>query len=290
MSSNLFKQYYVSVETDNARIIDSNALMQKKLKEIRKKMQESVAENGLAGLEPGFTEGLDATRVAELLEDNPQSRVVEPVNTAPVYEGPSEEEIQQMIEERLQEAKKQAEEILNKARMEADNIMKQAHTEGMKKGHEEGVAKGIAEYQAKENSLLQKEKQLEKEYEAKIDQLEPMFVDTITNVYEKIFHTELTEYADMLVYMVEAVMKQNDEDSQFMVHVSTKDYKKVFAKKAELLERIARDNLRIEVVEDSTISEGQCMIETENGVYDCGIDTQLKELKKQLRQLAYQRN
>lgn len=283
MYSNLLKQCYVSVENDNARVIDSNALMQEKLKELKKKMQISVAENDMAGLEPGFTEGIDATRVAELLEDAPQSDM-------PAYTGPSEEEVQKMIDERLQEANKQAEEILKAAQMEADDIMKQAHAEGMKKGHEEGVARGIAEYQKKENSLLQKEKQLEKEYEAKIDQLEPMFVDTITNVYEKIFHTELSEYSDMLLYMVETVMKQNDEDSQFMIHVSTKDYKKVYAKKTELLERIARDNLRIEVVEDVTILEGQCMIETENGVYDCGIDTQLKELKKQLRQLAYQRN
>ena len=77
---------------------------------------------------------------------------------------------------------------------------------------------------------------------------------------------------------------------QFMVHVSPKDYEKVYAKKAELLSKISRENIKLEIVEDMTVSERQCIIETENGVFDCGIDTQLEELKKRFKLLAYQKN
>lgn len=288
MSSNLLKQYYVSVDFEKARVIDTNELAQKKIAELNRKMQQSVRERGLDEFEAEFTDGIEALRVAELLDDNGDSEGV--MKSAPVYEGPSEEEIQQMIEERLQEANRQAEEIINAAHNEADTIRKQAHSDGARKGYDEGKIRAQAEYQAKENELLQKEKQLEKDFDAKVSQLEPMFIDTITDVYERIFNVELSEYQDMLVYLVESVIRKNDEDLQFMVHVSPKDFKKVYEKKADLLSKIVRDNIKLEVIEDVTVSEKQCIIETENGIYDCGIDTQLEELKKRIRALAYQKN
>ena len=84
-------------------------------------------------------------------------------------------------------------------------------------------------------------------------------------------------------------MKKSDDDSQFMIHVSPKDYENVYERKTELLSKISRDNIRVEVIEDVTVPDRQCIIETENGVFDCGIDTQLTELKKRFKLLAYQR-
>ena len=290
MSSNLLKQYYVSVDFEKTRVIDTNELAQKKIAELNRKMQESVKDRGLDEVEAEFTDGIEAVRVAELLDDmggaEAEGNVFKPM---PVYEGPSEEEIQQMIEERLQEADRRAEEIINAAYGDADGIRKQAYSEGMQQGYDEGVMKAQAELQAMEEELIKKEQLLERQYEAKIGQLEPMFVDTITDVYEQIFHTDLSGYHDILIYVVESIVRKSDEDMQFMVHVSPKDYEMVYAKKAELLSRITRENVKVEIVEDMTVAERQCIIETENGVFDCGIDTQLEELKKRFKLLAYQK-
>ena len=291
MSSNLLKQYYVSVDFEKTRVIDTNELAKKKIAELNRKMQESVKDRGLDEFEAEFTDGIEAIRVAELLDDGGDMGAVESglLKQTPVYEGPSEEEIQQMIEERLQEANRQAEEIINAAHSEAQNIRNQAHSEGMRQGYEEGALKAQSEVQAMEAELEKKAQLLEREYEAKVGQLEPMFVDTITDVYEQIFHVELDKYHDILVYLVESIMKKSDEDSQFMIHVSPKDYEDVYARKAELLSKISRDNIRVEVIEDVTVPDRQCIIETENGVFDCGIDTQLTELKKRFKLLAYQK-
>ena len=289
MSSNLLKQYYVSVDFEKTRVIDSNDLVQKKIAELNRKMQQSVKDRGLDEFEAEFTDGIEAIRVAELLDDNGDMQNGA-MNNAPVYEGPSEDEIQQMIEERLQEADRQAQEIINAAQREADGIRKQAHSEGMRKGYDEGNIKAQAECQLKEEELLKKEQLLERQYEAKIGQLEPMFIDTITDIYEQIFHIDLSNYHEILVYLIESIMRKSDEDSQFMVHVSPKDYEKVHEKKAELLAGVTRENVKLEIVEDMTVAERQCLIETENGVFDCGIDTQLEELKKRFKLLAYQKN
>ncbi len=291
LSSNLLKQYYVSVDFEKTRVIDTNDLVQKKIAELNQKMQQSVKDRGLDEFEAEFTDGIEAVRVAELLDDaeaeSMENNVFKPI---PQYEGPSEEEIQQMLEERLQEANRQAEEIVMAARGEAEAIRNQAHMEGMQQGYDDGVKKAMAECQAKEQELINKEKLLEKEYETKVNYLEPMFVDTITDIYEQIFHTDLTQYHDILVYLVESIMKKSDEDMQFIVHVSPKDYQKVVEKKADLLSSVSRENIRLEIIEDITVANRQCIIETENGVFDCGIDTQLEELKKRFKLLAYQKN
>ncbi len=291
MSSNLLKQYSVSVDFEKTRVIDTNELAQKRIAELKRKMKESVKDRGLDEFEAEFTEGIEAIRVAQLLDDENGYEASEGavLKAQPVYEGPSEEEIQQMIEERLQEANRQAEEIINMAREEAEHIRTQAHNEGMRQGYDEGSMRAQAEIQSMEAELNKQAALLERDYEAKVGQLEPMFVDAITSVYEQIFHVDMTKYHDILIYLVESIMKKSDDDSQFMIHVSPKDYDKVFAKKAELLSVVSRDKLRVEIIEDVTVPERQCIIETENGVFDCGIDTQLEELKRRFKLLSFQK-
>jgi len=291
LSRNLFKQHCVSVDFEKTRVIDTNELAQKKIAELNQKMRESVRNSGLDEFEAEFTEGIEAFRVAQLLDDAGQEEFEESgvLKAQPVYEGPSEEEIRQMVEERLEEANRQAEEIVAMAQDEAINIRNQAHSEGLKQGYEEGAMKASAEFQAMEKELEKKAGALEKDYEMKIAQLEPAFVDAITSVYEQIFHIELKQYHEILIYLVESIMKKSDEDSQFMIHVSPKDYEFVLPKKAELLSNVNRENLRVEFIEDITVPERQCIIETENGVFDCGIDTQLTELKNRFKLLSFQK-
>ena len=292
LSRNLLKQHCVSVDFEKTRVIDTNELAQRKIAELNQKMRESVKDRGLDEFEAEFTEGIEAFRVAELLGDAGQEEFEEGMvlkASQPVYEGPSEEEIRQMVEERLEEANRQAEEIIAMAQNEAKNIRNQAHSEGLKKGYDEGTMKASAELQAMEAELEKRASFLEKDYEMKLANLEPAFVDAITSVYEQIFRVDLKNYHEIIIYLVESIMKKSDEDSQFMIHVSPKDYELVYEKKAELLSKVNRENLRVEIIEDMTVPERQCIIETENGVFDCGIDTQLVELKNRFKLLSFQK-
>ena len=291
LSRNLLKQHCVSVDFEKTRVIDTNELAQRKIAELNQKMRESVKDRGLDEFEAEFTEGIEAFRVAELLGDAGQDEFEEGMvlKAQPVYEGPSEEEIRQMVEERLEEANRQAEEIIAMAQNEAKNIRNQAHSEGLKKGYDEGAMKASVELKAMEEELEKRASFLEKDYEMKLANLEPAFVDAITSVYEQIFRVDLKNYHEIIIYLVESIMKKSDEDSQFMIHVSPKDYELVYDKKAELLSKVNRENLRVEIIEDMTVPERQCIIETENGVFDCGIDTQLAELKNRFKLLSFQK-
>ena len=70
------------------------------------------------------------------------------------------------------------------------------------------------------------------------------------------------------------------------MHVSKDDYSLVSERKEQLLANLG-DSWKVDVIEDVVLGGGQCMIETENGIYDCGLGTQLEELKKKLMLLAW---
>ena len=71
------------------------------------------------------------------------------------------------------------------------------------------------------------------------------------------------------------------------MHVSSTDYPYVKEHKNELLSDSSQEGTVIDVVEDSMMRENECTIETINGIYDCGLGTQLCELRKRLTLLSY---
>ena len=42
----------------------------------------------------------------------------------------------------------------------------------------------------------------------------------------------------------------------------------------------------IDVINDMTLTDGACIIETETGVFDCGVDMVLSNLEKDIRSLC----
>ena len=47
-------------------------------------------------------------------------------------------------------------------------------------------------------------------------------------------------------------------------------------------------NATVEIVKDITLGKGECLIETEGGIFDCGLGTQLSELRQKLKLLSYE--
>ena len=45
----------------------------------------------------------------------------------------------------------------------------------------------------------------------------------------------------------------------------------------------------VEVIEDISLSKNQCFIETDGGIFDCGLDTELTELSNKLKVLSYEK-
>ena len=184
-----------------------------------------------------------------------------------------------------EQAQKEASQMLDEARRQAERERATVMEEARRQGYEEGTAQAAKEAAALQKKFQDREKQLEDEYQRQIDELEPQFIDVITGVYKEIFHVELESYREILTYLIASTIRSSENSHEFMVHVSKEDYPFVSMQKKQLA--AAGANSIVEIIEDQTLSKNQCLIETESGIFDCGVDTQLEELTRRLKLLSY---
>ncbi|MCI8528606.1 MAG: hypothetical protein HFH82_05565 [Lachnospiraceae bacterium] len=269
LSRNLVKQAFVTSPQDEKRVIDNNALVMKRIGQLSP---------------DGFVGGIGA----EVLD-------------MPVEEGAGNViKASEDAETLLEEARKEAEAILNDARITALRMRDETRAEteleknqilaqARQQGYDEGAAQARAELQAIEQEYQEKACQLEEAYQQQIDVLEPRFIDTITGIYEHIFQVDLGSYREILVHLIYTTIRKLEGSHDFMIHVSKEDYPYVSMQKKQMLAGAVSANCNVDVMEDSSLEKNQCMIETESGIYDCGLDTQMSELNRKLQLLAWSR-
>lgn len=281
LSSNLFKRYNTVVQEEDKRLIDANSLISRRIEELDILHNKHLGVGGTAG----FTAGL----VAEQLE-TPDEEAFLSGNVIKANEDA------RIIRE---QAAVQAETILTKAREEADAIrraaIEQAQADGEEvirqassQGYEEGLQKAAREAETLKQQFMERQRQMEEEYQRLIDEIEPELVDAITGVYEHIFHVELHKYRDILAYLISCAMRKAEGSRNFLIHVSKEDYPYVSMQKKQITAGSISGNTMLEIIEDVTLNRNECLIETDGGIFDCGLGTQLEELGQKLRLLSYE--
>ena len=285
MSRNLYKASWVVVSGDEKHVIDSNALVEKRIEEQAALRRASSNMELEQGEEAGFVSGLGGEAIDALLRDNNDDSGIIKAEKAPDLE-----EIKAQAQEMLDDAQAQIDEMNAAAQNEIEAKRRWAMEEGKKEGYEEGYRKGVSEAEEMKRQVMAERRRLEAEYEQLIDELEPKFIDTITEVYSHIFGIGLADNRDILVHLVDSTLRQVESSRTFIVHVSKEDYPFVNMQKQALTEGAAAGRGTVEIIEDLTLGRGDCMIETDGGIFDCGVDTQLTELNNKLRMLSYERS
>lgn len=282
--SNLYKSGWVVVNED-ARVIDVNDLIKKRLQEnVSARMSHSEAdpqeEDG------GFSSGIEAEKIDALLD---------PDGEGTVLKNNSLEELEAVNREleaargELEQVKEETSRMLTEANVQIEQMRKNALEEAKTQGYREGFDQGMAEAQTEKNVYLNKQAQLEEEYRQRIDALEPEFIETLTGIYEHIFRVDLSVYHDLVVHLLTDAMQKTDTARNYIVHVSKQDYPTVSAAKEKILEETGTLPSNLEIISDMTLSVSQCMIETEDGIYDCSLGTELEELRRKLMLITYKK-
>ena len=283
MSSNLYKCGWVKVQEEDKRVIDNNALLEQKLSAVLHAASIPDEEEALPE-EGGFEDGLDVEKVDALFAAD-----------GGVIKGNLQAERDALLEE-IEEAKaelatikKQADDMIEDAKSQIGAMQMKAYEEAKNQGFQEGERLGRQEADALISEYRSKEKQLEEEYARKMEELEPEFIETLTGIYEHIFKVDLTKYHNLVTNLLVNAMQKIENTRNFLVHVSRQDYEDVMTCK-DRIRAEAGGSASVEIVEDAMLSESQCLIETETGIYDCSLDTQLAELSRKLKLLSYERN
>ena len=285
MSSNLLKQGYgfTVSQTEEKRIIDTNELAARRLEELAETRNcQMQGEEG----QDDFVQGLEAEDVSALLEDTDGKAQVLKAEPPKVDTAALLEEAKEQARTILDDAKAQAEQLVKEALEQAEISKKAVLDEARMNGYRDGSEKAKAEAESLKQQLKAREKALEAQYQDALEQMEPQLVETITGIYEHVFHVELYAYWEILVHLIASTLRKVDGNKEFLVHVSKEDYPYVNMQKRQLQAGMT-GGVSLEIIEDVTMEKNACMIETEGGIFDCGLGTQLEELRKRLMLLSY---
>lgn len=270
--SNLVKQNYViSVQTENVRVINSNNAIEEKLSHLAQEIKKAKeAELRALSGEEGFTEGIFAEEM-------------------PIENEPTPEEI-------LENANAEAKAILDAARAQADEMLNDAHRKGLehfeeqkKNGYEAGAEELRAELEAERQKLLQevdiKKRECENLYQTRMATMEEDIIDVLIQVFDHVFHVQFEDKKDILVSLASNMLQNIDAGKNFRIHVSPKDADVMKEHVDEFTEMIGNGAV-VEIVRDPKLSDNECQIETEYGLFDCGLDTEYQNLIKDIRSLC----
>ena len=269
--SNLYKQRYVVPGDSGTRVINSNSRVAERMQELERLQMMNIPTQ--QGAVDGFVAGLKM----EVVDAVPKEAEVSP---AEIREQAKEE-----AETLLSEARNQSDALLADAGRQAEFIKEQARAEGFEAGQQEGNARADAELTRLRRQLEEEKRQMEQDYQQKLQELEPYLVGVISKVFEKVFHVQFDDKKEILIYLIQRVILGAEGTKEFQVRVSLKDYEFVQEHKQEIIERVGA-SVHVEIMADAALQERQCMIETDSGVFDCGMDVQLDNLMKALQSLS----
>lgn len=282
------------VSTDEKCVIDSNGRMERRIEELgalKKAQNDEQTAYGEAGDgEAEFVSGLGGEEIDALLADAGGDAEGGIIKAPRRGQAPDLEEIKAQAQAMIDDAQAQIEEMKEAARQEIEMQRRQAVEEGNKEGYKVGHQKGMSEMDDIRLALEDERRQLKEEYDRLVETLEPRFIDTITEIYNHIFGIELADNRDILVHLIDSTLRQVESSRTFIVHVSKDDYPYVNMQKQTLTEGATAGKGMVEIIEDIALGQGDCLIETDGGIFDCGIDTQLRELTNKLRVLSFEKS
>lgn len=260
--SNLLKVPFTVIQKEDCtRIIDSNEL-------VEQRVLAMVREQGAQESPEGFRAGLAAEEV-----ELPPEEEEDPID----YEA--------LAQEMLDKARSDADAIINMAYGETEKIRDNARIQGREEGYQDGLEQGMAQIREKEGELEQYKASLEAEYQDKVAGIEPMLVDTIASVFEQVFTIQFADRKDMILHIVKKAVRNIENSKEFLIKVPGENLEYVFEHKEEIQDQVGQA-VSIEIVSDNSLTDNQCIIETDSGVFDCSLDIQLENLVKSLKTLC----
>ena len=172
-----------------------------------------------------------------------------------------------ILEAPIYDAKKEADRILREAHLEAERLRSQAHTEG----RERGLA-AVTELLVSARAIASRG---EKSAQAALSTL-------AVRIAEKILGRQLSLAPEAIVDVVRSALDHVGDPRDIEIRVCPEDLHALEQGRPRLVERL-KEARSIALKSDHRIPRGGCVIETELGVVDARLSTQLEAIERALR-------
>ena len=168
------------------------------------------------------------------------------------------------------------------------NLSKQA---GFEEGYRQGVSqaentlrKEYSDMLAEASSILEQSYKLKQQI---IQESEPFLIELSTSIAEKIIIRQLSLEPSWVIELIQKVLARRREKGIITLCVAPSQFAYIQDAREELITSID-SQAELEIIPDSSVQDQGCVIRSSYGSIDARIDTQLKEIKSALQQLAIQ--
>ncbi len=202
-----------------------------------------------------------------------------------------------ILREKKEEADREADLILARAREDAERIsqeageqMEAAKKRGYEEGYQEGFHQGMAgaqeEIRHQEEELAEASRRQKEELAQCISDIEVKYVDIVIALLKKLTGVVLEDKEDLILYLVQTAAGELEPSENYRIRVSTDDVYLLEGHKRELISLLGSD-ISVEFIEEKGLEKGQCIIETDSQMADCGFQTRLDMLIRDLKMLIH---
>ncbi len=304
---------------EDTRVIDSNELLEQRIRAFNEQLEREKEEHReqllmdfLDTLEPDEEGNYFLNRDEEgefivprdddgnpLVDYDENGMLIpasdeEPMESEEEGEGPELDENGEPIPE--VDPHEQAEAIIGSARFEAESILQEAQEQAeafrsnaRAEGHDEGFLQGQAQAMAEVNDIKAQceaeAAQLREEYAVMRESMERELVDVIAEVMGKAFVAKFCDDEEVIFHLVDQALSHIENSKELLIRVNEEGYAFLSERRDVLQEKVGT-GVQLDIVRDPLMADGACLIETDGGVFDVGLDTQMKNLVSKIRMLS----
>ena len=185
----------------------------------------------------------------------------------------------------IADANAQAEEILSAAQLNADAMKNLARQDGEKEGYNEGTQRAAIELQDSQKAMQAEVERIQNEFMERQLQMEREIVEMCLPVFEHVFAAELSGRKDVIYHLLDHCIMKIERTGQMQIKVSDANAEFIKSKKDEIQGKIGAE-VGLDIISDPLLNDSQCIIETDGGIFDCSIDTELDNLIREIRALS----
>ncbi len=165
---------------------------------------------------------------------------------------------------------------------ELQNIRDTSFNEGLAQGESAGYEKGLQSIQPYIDDFSKLIDDIQVQQEEVIAESEKFIIKFALKIVETIMGS--AEIVNVIIdekklhSIVEEALNQFPESTKYIlrVHKDTSEFLEPY--KGQIIEKLSRP-AALSIIEDPSIKPGECLIESEHGVIDARIDSQMEEIK-----------
>jgi len=222
-----------------------------------------------------------ADRIIQDAQDTAQNEIQSKMDEAQQLKQQAENEAQSIVED----AKKKAADMESEVRKTLDGEIKTAQDKGKEEGKEAGYAEGKAEV---ERLISRTQVMLERAQNKRgeiLAETEKEIIDLVLLISRKVIKVISENQEGVIISNIIQALRKVKSKGTCLIRVNMEDLQLATEHKEEFI-KLVEGVKDIQILEDTTVDKGGCIIQTEFGEIDARISSQLTELENKILELS----